>query len=125
MGFVSSARPGRGGGEEAGPWGLGGVYPTAGAWGGGFAPAAGALRGVRGDAGRLGESGAVLLAFLQRRDDIRSTVERIWTYPALAFSADTGREDAAGREQRAIALSARLDEAVAFVEPELVALGER
>jgi oligoendopeptidase F len=71
----------------------------------------------------VGESGALLYEFLERRELARAAVERVWTHPALEFSADTTREDAAGREQRAIALSARLDAAVAFAEPELIALG--
>ena len=117
-------RPGREDVDESRTWDLESIFASREDWEAGFATAERDLEALRQYAGRLGESGALLYEFLERRELARAAVERVWTHPALEFSADTGREDAAGREQRSIALSSRHDAAVAFAEPELMAIGD-
>src|SRR3954464_5629387 len=98
MASVTSARPGREDVDEARTWDLESIFATPDAWEAAFVTAERELDALRAYAGRLGESGTFLHEFLGRRDRARSAVERIWTYPALEFSADTTCEDAAGRE---------------------------
>src|SRR3954470_15353091 len=124
MAIVESVRPGREDVDESRTWDLASIYASEPAWEDAFAQVERELEALRGFAGRLGESGALLYEFLDRRDQARSAGERVWTHPALEFSADTRREDSAGREQRSVGLRARLDAAVAFAEPELLSLGD-
>jgi oligoendopeptidase F len=124
MAIVESVRPGRDDVDESRTWDLASIYRSERAWEDAFAQVERELEALRGFAGRLGESGALLYEFLDRRDQARSAGERVWTHPALEFSADTAREDSAGREQRSVALRARVDAAVAFAEPELLSLGD-
>jgi len=103
-------------------WDLASVYPSDDAWAAAYATAQTALPTVANYQSRLGESPTTLLAALQARDALRVAAGRLYQYAAMQVKADGGDQAAAGRLQQATGLAARLDETLAYFDPELLAL---
>jgi oligoendopeptidase F len=99
------------------------VYPSGEAWEAALAAANAGVPALGRFRGRLGESAATLLDALRTRDEWRALVWHIRWYPAMGVKTDAGDAVAAERHQRAMALIARVDEALAYLDPELLALG--
>ncbi|HEX5028834.1 MAG TPA: oligoendopeptidase F [Gaiellaceae bacterium] len=74
-------------------------------------------------AGRLAEGPDVTLAALVRRDDLVSRLGRVFVYPYLEYAVETTDQAAVARLGRAQTVYGRVLAAIAFVEPELLALG--
>lgn len=103
-------------------WDLASVFPSDEAWEAALREASAGLERVAQYEGRLGESPATLLAALRMRDEWRVRAGRLDQYASMQFKADGGDQAAAARIQEADALTTRLDEALAYFEPELLAL---
>lgn len=73
--------------------------------------------------GKLGDP-AIVRATLETRSGLRMRVARYWIWANLRQSRDGSDETAANDMAVATALSAKLDTAAAYIEAELVALGD-
>ena len=73
--------------------------------------------------GRLADGSAMAEA-LNLRDELRSETRRIFIYASFSAAVDSQDHTARAQVGRAQALAARLSAAAAFIEPELLALGE-
>ena len=104
-------------------WDLTDLYPSDAAWAAARDAAAAKLPGLATYKGRLGESAATLRAALQAQSDVAIQVYRLNTYASL--KGDEDLRVAANQERRQLAddLSAKYDEATAWTDPELLALG--
>ena len=104
-------------------WRLEDLYPSIAAW---EAEArqiearAGEIAACR---GRLGDSARRLAECLDLNAALAERMERLGAYAALLSDEDTGLSAPLELRQRAELLSSRLDEATAFLRPELIALG--
>ncbi len=103
-------------------WDLASIYPDHAVWEADVEALEAELTAVAAYRGRLGESAATLLAWLQLADRLQVAMGRIYTYAQMCFDVDTTNQVAAGLRDRAIGLYARLGAATAFAEPELLAL---
>jgi oligoendopeptidase F len=74
-------------------------------------------------AGRLASSPATLAEYLQRADELVNKVDHIIIYTHLFLDVDTTNPEAAARADRANGLYARMRAALAFAEPEILAIG--
>ena len=102
-------------------WDLASVYPSDAAWEADYAAVAAALPDLGRWQSRLDQSAALLEA-LQARDRAQTNVWRLQQYAGMQMIGDQGDPAAAARSQQATALEATLGEAVAYIEPELLAL---
>jgi len=110
----------------AGPptlWDLTDLYPTDDAWNAERAAIEAALPGLAAYRGRLGDSAAGLKTALTAISDLDRRVNRLSTYAGLKADADLGVSANQERRQLATALEGKLQEAVAFVNPEILSLG--
>lgn len=73
--------------------------------------------------GRLGEGSNVLADCFDLIDELSLLVGKIRVYATLRFTVDTGDQAAAGINDRSRAMMARAGAAMAFMEPELLAVG--
>ncbi len=74
--------------------------------------------------GRLGESASVLVEALHTRDELARRAGRVFVYAMLGYAVETTDPAAVARSGRAQAAEARVTAATAFVDPEVLALGE-
>src|SRR5690606_4933796 len=72
--------------------------------------------------GTLGQSGEQLLAFLQLNDEVGQRAEALWGYAHMRLDEDTTHPESQGRQARALNLLVRLESAVAFATPEILAM---
>ncbi len=114
--------PRRGDVPVAQTWDITSVYPSDVAWEEAYDAARAALPMLARYQGRLCVSAATLLDALQERDRQQIAVGRIREYANLQAKSDLGDQAAAARLQRANTLQGQVAEALAFFEPELLAL---
>ena len=106
-------------------WNLADLYPDTSAWELACARLKDDIAGLGEYSGRLGDrNGAVLEEFLGKRYAVRRELARAFSYASNGASADTREPEAQGRRLSATSLFTSLGEATAFVEPDLLALGE-
>jgi len=108
---------------EAAAWDLTELYPNDAAWTAERNAMAAKLPGILAYKGRLGESAGTLRAALQAVSDVSIKVDRLNTYSGLNGDADL--RDSANQERRqlGIDLAAQFGEAIAWINPELLAVG--
>jgi oligoendopeptidase F len=104
-------------------WNLESIFPTPADWETACSMLEGELPSLEAYQGRLAEGPATLWAFLDLYQRSAAIVDRIFVYAFNAFSVDTSNSDAAARLGQARSLFARHAAAVAFLNPELVAIG--
>ena len=80
------------------------------------------MRHFSGFAGHLGEDGETLLKAMQILDDLNCAFERIYVYANQKYHQDTGNGKYQEMAARTARMSAQLEHAAAFVEPELLAV---
>jgi len=73
--------------------------------------------------GRLADGPAVIAAYFAASEAILRRVSHAFVYASLTYSVDTADQEAAARYDQARGLSARVQAAFAFAEPELLAIG--
>ena len=103
-------------------WDLESIFADDQAWESAFRDVEQRLGSLRASAGRLSEPAAIA-GFLEQRDALVHDFMHVLVYAGLGHATDASDEAAGAREQRSWALYARLGEAIAFAEPELLALG--
>jgi oligoendopeptidase F len=73
--------------------------------------------------GRLGEGSTLLRGALDERFELGDRADRVAVYAYLGYAVDTTDAEAIARFGRAMSMHAAVTAGLAFVEPELVALG--
>jgi oligoendopeptidase F len=104
-------------------WDLEAVFPKDDLWETEFTEIAPLIDKIKGFQGRLGENGGVLLDALKLRDDINYRLERLYAYARMRRDEDNTNAHYQALEDRARALWARVEEASAFFNPEVLEVG--
>jgi oligoendopeptidase F len=104
-------------------WDLGTIYATPAAWETTLAEVKARLPHVRGYAGRLGEGPGMLAAWMDEYQALMRDAQRLGMYAFLGSATDATDQAAAARVGQANSLSAEVQAAIAFAEPELMAIG--
>lgn len=104
-------------------WDLASVYATPADWEAACAELKAQLPELAAFRGRLAEGPATLLAFLEPMQAAGVLLGKIFIYASNGASVDTGDQVAAARAGQARTLMANYAAAVAFFDPELVAIG--
>jgi oligoendopeptidase F len=105
-------------------WDLASIYGAPEAWEATRLEVRERLPHVRGYAGRLGEGPAILAAWLDEYQALMRDAQRLAMYAYLDAATDATNQAAAARVGQANSLAAEVQAAVAFAEPELMALGD-
>lgn len=103
-------------------WDLEGLYPDTAAWDADMDRVDKLLPAIMAYKGRLDEGARVLCDALQLCDRVNEIARRVVWYASNRLSEDQDDPARQGLNDRATALSARVNSAMAFVEPELLAL---
>ena len=74
--------------------------------------------------GRLGEGPATLLAALSAQEQLILRVQRVYMYAGFAYAVDTADQRASGWLSKGGSIFGRVAAAVAFMSPELIAIGK-
>lgn len=74
--------------------------------------------------GHLGDSPTTLAEALEARDDLRRRLGQVRVYASMSYAVDTTNQKAIGMYSRAQSLSGRALAAVAFIDSELLNIGE-
>ena len=74
--------------------------------------------------GHLGKSPALLVEALSTFEDLKQRVGRVLVYAGMSHKVDTNNQPAAGMFSRAQGLYARTLASAAFIDPEVLAIGE-
>ena len=104
-------------------WNLADRYASAEAWSADAARVESQLRDVEACRGHLGDSAARLAACLDLRADVVKRLYRLAVYAGEQLSSDTGNAAFMALDQRVEVVSSRVNEAAAFFDPEIVAIG--
>ena len=104
-------------------WDLASIFPTPADWDAAGQALLDMLPSLAAYQGRLGQSPQVLLEFIQRYQEAGILIGKINTYASNATAVDTLDQAAAARAGQARSLFTRFSAAVAFFDPELMALG--
>src|SRR5262249_21754176 len=102
-------------------WDIANVFPSDNAWAEAAHAAEAAIPNLDRFRGRLDEP-STLLEALQLRDQLRADLWRLYLYASMQTATDSANQAAQGRVQRAGALAAQLEAALAYIEPALLAL---
>ena len=73
--------------------------------------------------GRLGDGPDTLAEFLAESDDAQRRLARVVVYASLTYSVDTHDQEAAARNDRARGILGMATAALAFAQPEMLAIG--
>lgn len=103
-------------------WRLEDIFPNDEAWEAAFHELEGLIDKLAAFRGTLGQSGEQLLAFLQLNDEVGQRAEALWGYAHMRLDEDTTHPESQGRQARALNLLVRLESAVAFATPEILAI---
>lgn len=103
-------------------WNLEAVFPDETAWETAYRAAEVRLPELESFRGRLGESAATFLHALRLRDEIATLVDRIASYAMLRRAEDATNSTAAAMAERGEGLDTRFGTAVAFYDPEILAM---
>ena len=104
-------------------WDLTNIYPSPAEWEATLTEVKARLAHTRQFQGRLREGPAVLAEWLAHFQALMADTQRLVMYAALDYSTDTNNQPAAARNAQATSLSALVQSAVAFAEPELMEIG--
>ena len=105
-------------------WDLASMYADSAAWEADLAAVKALAEEMTGYAGRLGESGAVLLESLSKKDGMNRLLEKVFVYARMKRDEDNANEEAQAMTDKAMAAAAALGAKLAFFTPELIGLGE-
>jgi oligoendopeptidase F len=104
-------------------WDAASIFPTDADWEAEIARVDGRLPELAAFRGRLSEGPETLLEYFAAAEDVLRSAGKIGTYATLNYSVDTADQAGVAMRDRAQALSARAQSALAFAEPELLAIG--
>ncbi|MEZ4515740.1 MAG: hypothetical protein R3C44_02500 [Chloroflexota bacterium] len=104
-------------------WNAESVFPTVDDWSAELAALTSGLEGLQQWQGRLAESPAVLTDALDALYAYSQRIEKVYMYASLEESVDTTNQDATGRVSQAAGLFGQMMGTIAYIEPELLAIG--
>ncbi len=104
-------------------WDLHELYASPEAWAADRAALQAALPALAGYKGKLGTNAATLKAALTAASDAGRKAGRLQLYAGLIADSDTSVASAQERRQLAIALGGQVNEACAYIQPEVLSLG--
>lgn len=104
-------------------WDLESIYATPAAWEATLAEVKARLPHVRSYAGKLGEGPRMVAAWMDEYQALMRDSQRLGMYAFLGSATDANDQAAAARVGQANSLGAEVQAAVAFAEPELMAIG--
>ncbi len=106
-------------------WNAESVYPDPAAWEVDYKAVEGLFPGVQRYQGRVGESTAMLADALAARDDLTRRVYIVNFYAQMMAAVDSGNQQSVAMSGRANGLYGKYLGTVAFIEPEILALGQQ
>jgi oligoendopeptidase F len=104
-------------------WDTTSVYASHADWEAELARVAGQLPELAAFQGQLGSSPERLLEWLDTAERLMNTVSRLYFYASMFHNVDTNDQAALANHDRAIGIYTRAIAAIAFAEPELLAIG--
>jgi len=104
-------------------WDVESIFATDAEWEKAFKQVADALPALQKFQGRLGESPAVLADWFEQSETTLRLLGMVYVYAGLGHEADTGDQAAKAKDDRAGGLWGRTAAALAFAEPETLAIG--
>lgn len=104
-------------------WDAASVFASDDDWAAAMNTVAGRLEEVAGYRGRLAEGPAILADYLELAEELLRIALRVGVYARMFYAVNTTDTAAQIRVDRATALNARLGAALAFGEPEMLAIG--
>jgi len=105
-------------------WDAESVFATVEDWEAELGNIAAELPALESFAGRLAEGAAVLVDALAARDALTRRLGHVFVYASLDYSVETTNQEAVARIGRAQGLFGQVLAAIAFIEPELLELGQ-
>lgn len=105
-------------------WAMEDLYASDGLWEDDFKKFSEELKSFSRYQGRLGESADILLEALQELDQLSCRLGYIYIYAEQKYHEDTGNSTYQGLSARACRLNMEMDQATAYVEPELMQISE-
>jgi oligoendopeptidase F len=118
-----SAVPARADVPREATWDTDSIFATPAEWDAAFARVEADLPAVAAYAGRLAEGPEAVAGYLAAMEALVRHLSHVFVYASLNYAVDTADTQAQGRADRARGLSARVQAALAFAEPELLAIG--
>jgi oligoendopeptidase F len=106
-------------------WNLADLYPSAQAWNADAAKLDAGIKDLAGCRGQLGKSAERLQRCLDVLMELRKRHARLDVYASEKLSEDTGVPESLELQQRVQLLQTRIDEAAAFLKPEILKLGAK
>ena len=103
-------------------WDLESIFPNVEAWEAAIIQTESLCEEAAGYEGRLSEAAGTLANFLELRERLSALVGKVFVWGYLPASADTTDVAAAGRRDQAIGVSGRISAAIAFADPEIIAI---
>ena len=110
--------------DAAYKWDLEDIYADNDLWEKDFGRLERMIPGLEDFRGRLGNSGTMLLGALEIRDRVQQLHDRLYVYASMRFDEDTRKEAYAAMRDRISALGVKLEEATAYLSPEILAIPE-
>ncbi len=104
-------------------WDTASIFPTPAAWQAACEQIAAQLSIVQTFQGHLGDSPDRLADWLELYQAITRDIQRVIMYASLEYSVDTNNQESVARTGRASTLSSQVQGALAFADPELMAIG--
>ncbi len=105
-------------------WNLADLYPSVKAWADDAARLEAQLKEFTACRGHLGDSARHLKACLDAQADFTKRYARLEVYASELFDEDTGLPETQELSEKARILGTKLEEAIAFVKPEILRLGK-
>lgn len=109
--------------NETHRWNLADLYPDRAAWDAEAAALETAFAALAAHAGRLGDGGERLCELLDQQADATRRLYRLALYAYQQLAEDTGEPASLALTQRVELLFSRLNQACAYIDPEILALG--
>lgn len=103
-------------------WNLTTVYASDQDWEADYQAVSAQAQALQSFKGRVTESGTQLLATLESVFATTRRLEKVYVYASMKSDQDTGNQTYAALDARAGALAAEVQEAISFIEPEILAI---
>jgi oligoendopeptidase F len=104
-------------------WSTESIFPTVEAWEAAYRQVEDSIPALKKFQGRLQDSPAVLLDYLQSSELVNILLEKVGQYARLNYAVDATNQEWKARADQVTGLSSRVRAASAFDEPELLAIG--
>jgi oligoendopeptidase F len=104
-------------------WDVHSIFPSDAEWAAEVARAEAMLSELERFRGRLGDGPETLAGYMAAAERLSRALDRVSVYATMRAAVDSGDETAAALTDQATGLGSRVQAALAFVEPELLAVG--